>query len=111
LDKAVDARGRRSEVHIVNEPTQSVLGEMAYDEPANNFVNYHFVERGLILPQFGDERRVREALEEMFLGLCPHRVMRPVLVGGLPLAPRGVIECSTQPVLALDGNQDWAQDL
>ncbi|KAJ5118080.1 uncharacterized protein N7443_003238 [Penicillium atrosanguineum] len=100
LNENVDARGRRFEVHIVDEPDPKVFGELAYDEPATNYVNCYFVNGGLILPQFGDERRDREALDT-FRGLCPDRVVRPVLVRGLPLAG-GVIHCSTQPVLALD---------
>lgn len=101
LDREVDAKGRRFQVYTVDEPDPEVLGELTYDEPATNYANCYFVNGGLILPQFGDERRDKEALDT-FQMLCPDRVVRPVLVNGLPLAG-GVIHCSTQPVLSVDG--------
>lgn len=100
LSQSVDARGRRFEMHIVDEPDPKVLGDLSYDEPATNYVNFYFVNGGLIIPQFGDSVRDREALE-IFQELCPDRVVRPVHVAGLPLAG-GVIHCATQPVLAVD---------
>lgn len=100
LDQSVDAKGRRFEIHIVDEPDPKALGDLSYDEPATNYVNFYFVNGGLIIPQFGDQQRDREALE-LFQKLCPDRVVRPVLVNGLPLAG-GVIHCATQPVLSVE---------
>ncbi|KAJ5773850.1 hypothetical protein N7457_008746 [Penicillium paradoxum] len=99
LHQSVDAKGRRFKVHIVDEPDPKIFGDLSYEEPATNYVNFYFVNGGLILPQFGDQQRDREALE-LLQRLCPDRVVQPVLVTGLPLAG-GVIHCATQPVLSL----------
>jgi agmatine/peptidylarginine deiminase len=98
LRDATDAKGRSFEIHVVDEPDPKVFGDFMYDEPATNYVNCHFVNGGLILPQFGDPLRDKEALT-LFQRLCPDRVVQPVRVFGLPLAG-GVIHCATQPVLA-----------
>ena len=100
LGKSVDAKGRPFEVHLVDEPNPKIFGDLSYDEPATNYVNFYFVNGGLIVPQFGDRRRDQEALV-LFQKLCPDRVIRPVSVSALPLAG-GVIHCATQPVLSVD---------
>lgn len=100
LSKSVDAKGRPFEVHTVDEPSPNVFGDLAYEEPATNYVNFYFVNGGLILPQFGDQQKDREAVETL-QKLCPDRVVRPVRVTGLPLAG-GVIHCSTQQVLSVE---------
>lgn len=99
LSQSTDAKGRTFEIHIVDEPDPKALGPLSYDEPATNYVNYYFVNGGLIVPQFGDNECDRNALE-IFKKLCPGRVVQPVHVTGLALAG-GVIHCATQPVLAL----------
>ena len=71
-----------------------------YDEPATSYVNCHFVNGGLILPQFGDPYRDQEA-RSLFHSLCLDHVVRLVHVFGLSLqVAGGVIHCATQPVLA-----------
>ncbi|KAF7590284.1 hypothetical protein BBP40_003021 [Aspergillus hancockii] len=100
LRESVDAKGRRFEVHTVDEPDPTALGQLSYDEPATNYVNFYFVNGGLILPQFGDAERDREAVE-LFQRLCPERVVRPVHVPTLALGG-GVIHCSTQPVISVE---------
>lgn len=98
LSKSTDANGRSFEIHTINEPDPSIFGELAYDEPATNYVNFYFVNGALIVPQFGDERSDNEAVE-IFKRLCPTHEVRPVHVAGLALAG-GVIHCATQPVLS-----------
>ncbi|KAJ5164032.1 Peptidyl-arginine deiminase Porphyromonas-type [Penicillium coprophilum] len=98
LGQSVDAKGRPFEIHIVDEPNPQVFGILSYNDPATNYVNFYFVNGGLILPQFGDIRRDQEALV-LFQKLCPDRIVRPVFVSALPLAG-GVIHCATQPVLS-----------
>jgi agmatine/peptidylarginine deiminase len=100
LEQSTDAKGRRFEVHIVDEPDPKCLGTLSHDDVATNYVNFYFVNGGLILPQFGDAQRDREAVE-LCQRLCPERVVRPVHVRALALAG-GVIHCSTQPVIAVD---------
>jgi agmatine/peptidylarginine deiminase len=64
LDKSVDAKGCRFEVHTVYEPDPNVLRDLTYDEPATNYVNCYFVNCGLIVPQFGDEGRIEKRWEK-----------------------------------------------
>ncbi|KAJ5082934.1 hypothetical protein N7532_011977 [Penicillium argentinense] len=103
LSHSVDAKGRPFEVHIVEEPDPAIFGDLAYEEPATNYVNFYFVNGGLILPQFGDQRTDQKAVETL-QKLCPDRNVQPVNVTGLPLAG-GVIHCATQPVLLGEQNQ------
>lgn len=99
LQREVDGRGRRFEIHIVDEPDPNALAS-SHHEYATNYVNFYFVNGGLIVPQFGDSQADQEALD--ILGkLCPDRVLKPVYVHALPLAG-GVIHCATQPVTAVD---------
>ncbi|KAE8146290.1 hypothetical protein BDV25DRAFT_53433 [Aspergillus avenaceus] len=100
LEQSTDAKGRRFEIHTVDEPDPKSLGPLSYDEPATNYVNFHFVNGGLILPQFGDDLTDRKAVE-LFQTLCPDRVVQPLHVPTLAFAG-GVIHCSTQPVVAVD---------
>ncbi|KAL2813438.1 hypothetical protein BJX63DRAFT_394438 [Aspergillus granulosus] len=100
LSRSVDAKGRRFEVHIIDEPDPTALGPLSYEEPATNYVNFYFVNGGLIIPQFGDAVRDQGAVDTL-QRLCPERTVRPVQVRGLPLAG-GVIHCSTQGVFALE---------
>lgn len=99
LQQEVDARGRRFEIHLMDEPDPATLGSPR-EEPATNYVNFHFVNGGLVVPQFGDPQADRNALD--ILGrLCPGRVLQPVHVRALPLAG-GAVHCATQPVIAVD---------
>ncbi|KAH8678440.1 peptidylarginine deiminase [Xylariales sp. PMI_506] len=99
LDREVDARGRRLEVHIIDEPDPACLGPTESKDPATNYVNFYFVNGGLIVPQFGDTEKDRAALDTL-QKLCPDRKVLGLPVRALPLAG-GVIHCSTQPVIAL----------
>lgn len=98
LSQSVDAKGRRFEIHTVDEPDPKALGDSSYVDPATNYVNFYFVNGGLIIPEFGDSIRDRQALET-FQQLCPGRAVQPVRMTGLPLAG-GVIHCATQPVIS-----------
>ncbi|KAL1595285.1 hypothetical protein SLS60_009975 [Paraconiothyrium brasiliense] len=100
LEQSVDAKGRKFEIHIVDEPEPTCLGPLAYDAPATNYVNFYFVNGGLILPHFGDVTSDTRALE-LFRRLCPDRVVRPVQVRALPFFG-GVIHCATQQVIDVD---------
>lgn len=100
LEHEVDARGRRFEIHVIDEPDPICFAAPGHEDPASNYVNFYFVNGGLIVPQFGDLARDQEALATL-QRLCPDRVVRPVLVRVLPLTG-GVIHCATQPVIAVD---------
>jgi agmatine/peptidylarginine deiminase len=100
LAQSVDAKGRSFEVHTIDEPNPEALGPLTYEEPATNYVNYYFVNGGLIVPQFGDAARDKEAVQTL-QRLCPDRSISPLLVRAVPLAG-GVLHCSTQGVFALE---------
>ncbi|KAJ5835452.1 Peptidyl-arginine deiminase Porphyromonas-type [Penicillium robsamsonii] len=93
LGQSVDVKGRPFETSR----TPKIFGVLSYDDPVSNYVNFYFVNGGLILPQFGDIRRDQESLV-LFQKLCPDRVVRHVFMSALPLT-EGVIHCATQPVL------------
>lgn len=97
LQRETNARGHRFEIHHVDEPHPGTLGS-GDDEPAMNYVNFYFVNGGLIVPQFGDPRADKSAMD-VLQRLCPDRVVRPVHVRALPLTG-GVVHCATQPVIA-----------
>lgn len=98
LEMSTDAKGRPFELYTLSEPDPRSLGPLSYEEPATNYVNFYFVNGGVIVPQFGDVLRDRDAVE-LFRKLCPERVIRPVHVPTLALAG-GVIHCATQPVIS-----------
>lgn len=98
LHRETDAKGRRLQVHVLDEPGSS-LSASPDEEPAVSYVNFYFVNGGLVIPQFGDEERDRKALE-LLQHLLPDRVVRQVLVNAIPLTG-GVLHCITQQVPAI----------
>lgn len=99
LLRTSDAKGRRFRVHLLDEPDPAVFGPLSPQNAAANYVNFYFVNGGLIVPQFGDARTDREALDTL-QRLCPDRLVRGVQVRALPMAG-GVIHCATQPVIEI----------
>lgn len=100
LDAATDARGRRLEVFDVEEPDpELVKGDVPGEEdmPAASYVNFYFVNGGLVMPAFGDAETDRKAFELM-QKLLPEREVRQVAVNALPRTG-GVLHCTTQQVL------------
>ncbi|CAI7596310.1 unnamed protein product [Penicillium pancosmium] len=96
----IDARGRQFEIHTIDEPDPELIltSGLGYKEdPATNYVNFYYVNGGVILPKFGDEEMDRRALETM-QKLHPDRIVKQVHVNALPLTG-GVIHCATQPVI------------
>ncbi|KAJ5287807.1 porphyromonas-type peptidyl-arginine deiminase superfamily [Penicillium angulare] len=101
LSSEIDAKGRQFEVHVIDEPDPKLIlspGNGYHEgDPATNYVNFYYVNGGLILPMFGDENADGAALRTM-QHLHPDRVVRQFYVNALPLTG-GVIHCATQPVL------------
>ena len=96
LSQESDAKGRQFEIHIIEEPSSTVTGNAPREDPATNYVNFYFVNGGVILPRFGDADADKKALDIM-QKLCPDHVVKQVYVNALPLCG-GVIHCATQPV-------------
>ncbi|KAJ5143793.1 uncharacterized protein N7515_002580 [Penicillium bovifimosum] len=100
LENETDAQGRRFEVYDVVEPDlELVRGELEGEEgvPAASYVNFYFVNGGVVIPAFGDAEADREALE-LFKRLVPEREVRQVCVNALPRTG-GVLHCVTQQVI------------
>lgn len=100
LETSTDACGRRFEVHDVEVPDLALIrGDTPGEEdaPAASYVNFYFVNGGLILPAFGDAEADRKALE-LFESLVPEREIRQVEVNALPRTG-GVLHCVTQQVM------------
>ncbi|KAJ5569710.1 uncharacterized protein N7459_009140 [Penicillium hispanicum] len=100
LDGAMDARGRRLEIHDVQEPDPALVkGDVPGEEaaPAASYVNFYFVNGGLVMPAFGDAEADRKAFE-LLQRLVPEREVRQVAVNALPRTG-GVLHCVTQQVL------------
>ncbi|KAJ5081705.1 hypothetical protein NUU61_009969 [Penicillium alfredii] len=100
LESSTDARGRRFEIHDVEEPDLALVkGTLAHEEeaPAASYVNFYFVNGGLVIPAFGDPVADRNALE-VLQKLLPDREIRQVAVNALPRTG-GVLHCVTQQVL------------
>ena len=100
LERSTDARGRRFEVHDVVEPDPDrVTGDLAGEEeaPAASYVNFYFVNGGLVIPAFGDAEADEKAFE-LLKRLVPEREVRQVEVNALPRTG-GVLHCVTQQVV------------
>lgn len=100
LDNATDAQGRKLEVYDIEEPDPAlVTGDVPGEEdaPAASYVNFYFVNGGLVVPAFGDPEPDRKAFE-LLQKLVPEREVRQVAVNALPRTG-GVLHCTTQQVL------------
>ncbi|KAJ5795020.1 hypothetical protein N7457_001619 [Penicillium paradoxum] len=99
LERETDAKGRQLQIHAIEEPDPRGLVQSDQDELSASYVNFYFVNGGLIIPKFGDEERDQKALE-MLQGLLPERVVRQVYASAIPLTG-GVLHCVTQQVPAM----------
>lgn len=100
LDHATDAQGRRLEVYDVEEPDPVLVkGDVAGEEaaPAASYVNFYFVNGGLVVPAFGDPETDQKAVE-LLKKLVPEREVKQVAVNALPRTG-GVLHCTTQQVV------------
>jgi agmatine deiminase len=100
LERETDAKGRRLQIHTIEEPDPRGLVQSDHDELSASYVNFYFVNGGLIIPKFGDDERDQRALE-MLQELMPERVVRQVYTNAIPLTG-GVIHCVTQQVPAME---------
>ncbi|KAJ5571109.1 hypothetical protein N7535_004769 [Penicillium sp. DV-2018c] len=80
-----EIRGRFEVYDVVEPDLELVRGKLVGEElaPAASYVNFYFVNGGLVIPAFGDGEADREALE-LFRMLVPGREVRQVEVNALP---------------------------
>jgi len=98
LDRETDARGRRLQVHTIDEPDPRNLVKSPQDELVTSYVNFVFVNGGLIIPKYGDEVKDQQALQTLQT-LMPERIIRQVYTNAIPLTG-GVLHCVTQQIPA-----------
>jgi agmatine deiminase len=95
LGRETDAKGRRLQIHTIEEPDPRGLVNPDHEFSAS-YVNFYFVNGGIIIPKFGDDERDQKALE-MIQTLMPERVVKQVYTHAIPLTG-GVIHCVTQQI-------------
>ncbi|OQD68485.1 hypothetical protein PENDEC_c035G04539 [Penicillium decumbens] len=98
LDRETDARGRRLQVHTIDEPDPRNLVKSPQGELVTSYVNFVFVNGGLIIPKYGDEVKDQQALQTLQT-LMPERIIRQVYTNAIPLTG-GVLHCVTQQIPA-----------
>jgi len=74
------------------------LIETEEEDPQASYMNFYFVNGGLIIPGFGDPDRDGQALNKL-QSLMPDRKVGQVYINALPLCGGG-IHCVTQQIPA-----------
>lgn len=102
LENETDAQGRRFTIYDIQDPDPGfvkILPEVPGEEetPAASYVNFYFVNGGLVVPAFGDPEADKLALE-LLTSLIPDRKVVQVRVNALPRTG-GVLHCTTQQVV------------
>lgn len=115
LSRETDAQGRNLKVIPLEEPDPEKMALPADygegyssdndkevgkedDEIAGSYVNFYFVNGGLVFPVFGDTKRDRMAVETMRKLVPPERKIREILMSALP-SMGGMAHCVTQQVV------------
>ncbi|KAJ5134884.1 hypothetical protein N7526_006249 [Penicillium atrosanguineum] len=96
LNRETDAKGRRMEIHSIDEPDPRDLVKNPDDELITSYVNFIFVNGGVIIPKYGEDVKDQQALQTLQM-LMPERVVRQVYTNAIPLTG-GVLHCVTQQV-------------
>lgn len=96
LARETDAKGRKLEVVVVDEPDQEVLKGGAVDGMVTSYVNYLLVNGGVVMAKFGDQATDEKALA-LVKSLFPERTVEQVFINELPRLGGG-IHCATQHV-------------
>ncbi|KAJ5937297.1 hypothetical protein N7454_004952 [Penicillium verhagenii] len=96
LGRERDTKGRTLQIYTIEEPDPRGLAVGSNEELSASYVNFYFVNGGLIIPKFGDEERDQRALE-LLSSLVPDRVIRQVYTNAIPLTG-GMMHSVTQQV-------------
>ncbi|WP_117161053.1 agmatine deiminase family protein [Paraliobacillus sp. X-1268] len=93
LEAEVDAKGRKLEIVPVKQPPLRTDGD---DRLTLSYLNFYFVNGGIILPVFGEDAiETDKAAIEQFKQLFPERVIHPI-DGMAIIREGGNIHCMTQ---------------
>lgn len=99
VEGKLDAKGRPITVSLIQSPRSE---RMPLREPerspefAGVYINFAFVNGGIVMPKFGDEERDREA-RRLFEKLYPDRIIEQIVVDDICDAGGG-IHCLTQHI-------------
>ncbi|SEU23777.1 agmatine deiminase family protein [Paenibacillus sp. NFR01] len=93
LEAAVDAQGRKLEIVTIQQPPRV---DLEGSRLTLSYLNFYFVNGGIILPVFGGTAAETDKLaEETLAGLFPDRVIRKVN-GMAVIGEGGNVHCTTQ---------------
>lgn len=93
LEAAVDAKGRKLEIVTIQQPPHV---DLEGSRLTLSYLNFYFVNGGIILPVFGGTAAETDKLaEETLAGLFPDRVIRKVN-GMAVIGEGGNVHCTTQ---------------
>ncbi|EEP80979.1 predicted protein [Uncinocarpus reesii 1704] len=103
LEQERTADGRA--IRVVDVPEPSIGGLMEHDEEdmVATYVNFAWVNGGIVMPSFGD-RECDERAIQIFQAVFPGRIIAPVTINALPILGGG-IHCVT---LQVPSNGDQA---
>lgn len=93
LNTATDARGRRLEIVVIENPT-TIRETYANNEFVAGYINFYVCNGAVIAPEFGDARADRTAKEKLRI-LYPNREVVQINIDGIA-AGGGGIHCTTQ---------------
>lgn len=93
LKNAIDAKGRKLEVHVIPGPSK-IRDKFASDDFAAGYINYYVCNGGIIMSEFGDAT-ADSAAKNMLQKLYPERKIVQVNIDGIS-AGGGGIHCTTQ---------------
>ncbi|WP_310550525.1 agmatine deiminase family protein [Paenibacillus glufosinatiresistens] len=93
LEEAVDARGRKLEIHTIQQPPRA---DHEDSRLTLSYLNFYFVNGGIVLPVFGGAAEAADRLAEAKLQeLFPDRVIRTI-DGLAVITEGGNVHCTTQ---------------
>ncbi|MBW4085383.1 agmatine/peptidylarginine deiminase [Paenibacillus sp. S150] len=97
LENAADAKGRKLEIVTIQQPPRTELGDIRL---TLSYLNFYFVNGGIILPAFGGAAAETDKLAERKLAaLFPDRRIRTVN-GMAVIGEGGNVHCTTQQMPA-----------
>ncbi|OIJ18745.1 agmatine deiminase [Anaerobacillus alkalidiazotrophicus] len=97
LKNATDAKGRPFEIIQIQQPPKRVFAEQRL---TLSYLNFYFVNGGIILPIFGDDAKETDRMaEEVLANTFPDRRIRTV--NGMAIIKEGGnVHCTTQQMIA-----------
>lgn len=93
LNEAIDARGRKLDVHVLETPWD-IRTRYLTDDFAAGYVNYYVCNGAVMMPEFGD-KKADERAKSILQASYPDRIIEQINIDGIA-AGGGGIHCVTQ---------------